>query len=95
LNDTLVRATFVMPMFSIPDSTYRLLETVASARNLLVNAYLAEIASGAGTPWTDSAHQLAALESFTEGMTAWTSQHVPPGHGVDDSRESIYQGRGE
>jgi hypothetical protein len=43
---------------------------------------------------SDSARQLAALESFAAGMQAWTSKHVPPGHVVDDSRESIYEGRG-
>jgi hypothetical protein len=43
----------------------------------------------------DAAIQLAALESFIAGMTDWVSKNVPPGHFVDDDRESIYQGRGE
>jgi len=38
---------------------------------------------------------MAALESFIAGMTDWVSKNVPPGHFVDDDRESIYQGRGE
>ena len=45
-------------------------------------------------PVADSARQLAALEAFAAGMTAWTSRHLPPGHIVDDSREKIYEGRG-
>jgi hypothetical protein len=43
---------------------------------------------------SDSARQLTALASFAQGMTAWTSAHLPAGHVVDDSRESIYEGRG-
>jgi hypothetical protein len=49
------------------------------------------VTSSAGS---DSARQLAALESFAAGMIEWTSKHVPPGHTVDDSRDSIYEGRG-
>lgn len=41
-----------------------------------------------------SARQLAALEVFTVGMNEWTSAHLPPGHETDDSRETIYKGRG-
>jgi hypothetical protein len=43
---------------------------------------------------SNSVRQLAALASFAQGMTAWTSAHLPAGHVVDDSRESIYEGRG-
>jgi hypothetical protein len=41
----------------------------------------------------DSARQLAALEAFADAMTKLT-EHLPPGHVVDDSRETIYEGRG-
>jgi len=41
----------------------------------------------------NSARQLAALESFADGMAKWT-RNLPPGHVVDDSREMIYEGRG-
>jgi hypothetical protein len=43
----------------------------------------------------DAGNQIAAIESFIAGMTDWVSKHVPPGHFVDDDRESIYRGRGE
>jgi hypothetical protein len=39
--------------------------------------------------------QLAAIESFIAGMTAWVSENVPPGHFADDDRARIYQDRGE
>lgn len=38
--------------------------------------------------------QLITIESFTAGMTEWTSKNLPPGHVVHDSRESIYEDRG-
>lgn len=41
----------------------------------------------------DSARRLTALEAFAAGMDRLT-QHLPPGHVVDDSREKIYEGRG-
>src|SRR5208282_5090867 len=47
------------------------------------------------TPPLVSARQLAALESFAAGMSAWTSRNLPPGHVVDDSRQTNYEGRGE
>ena len=43
----------------------------------------------------DLAQQLAALQSFSAGMSAWVSGHVPPGQFADDDRESIYEDRGE
>jgi hypothetical protein len=78
-----------MTTVTIADSTYKQLEAKAKARNLTVEAYLAAIAAQ-----EDSARQLAALESFAAGMSKWTST-LPPGHTVDDGRESIYEGRGE
>jgi hypothetical protein len=39
--------------------------------------------------------QLAALQSFSAGMIAWVSKHVPPGQFADDDRERIYEDRGE
>ena len=78
-----------MTTVTIADSTYRQLEAKAKARSLTVEAYLTAIAAE-----EDSARQLAALESFAAGMAKWTAT-LPPGHTVDDSRGSIYEGRGE
>jgi hypothetical protein len=33
--------------------------------------------------------------AWVEGMTHLATKNLPPGHFVDDSRESIYAGRGE
>jgi hypothetical protein len=79
----------------ISEATYRRLQAKAAARKLSVDAYLDEIASQGAEPAIDPAQQLAALEAFAAGMTEWTSKNLPPGHVVDDSRESIYRGRGE
>ena len=38
--------------------------------------------------------KLAAWEKFVSGMLEST-KNLPPGHHVDDSRESIYEGRDE
>jgi hypothetical protein len=43
----------------------------------------------------DAATQMQATEAFIAGMTEWVTKNVPPGHFVDDDRESIYRGRGE
>jgi hypothetical protein len=44
-------------------------------------------------PQTDSQRQLAALEAFAVGMDK-LRERLPPGHEIDDSRETIYEGRG-
>jgi hypothetical protein len=83
-----------MATVTIPDATYRRLQAIAAARRLSLDAYLAEVATDPAPAPSDAARQLAALESFSAGMTAWTSEHLPAGHVVDDGRETIYQGRG-
>lgn len=84
-----------MTTVTIEDSTYHKLRALAKARRLSLDALLNEIA-GANTPMeSDSIRQLAALESFSAGMKAWINGHLPPGHIADDSRESIYEDRGE
>lgn len=42
-----------------------------------------------------SRRQLAAIEAFAEAMSKATAGRLPPGHRVDDDRESIYGNRGE
>jgi hypothetical protein len=43
---------------------------------------------------TDSPNDMP-YEQWISEFRAWTSSHQPVGHFVDDSRESIYDGRGE
>ena len=84
-----------MATITIPDPTYRRLQAASAARGLSVDKYLEEVTAREAAPPSDSEKQLAALESFSDGMVAWTSKHLPPGHVVDDSRETICEGRGE
>jgi hypothetical protein len=79
---------------TIPDSTYERLQAKAAARKLSVGDFLGEIAAESAPIPADSARQLAALLSFSDGTSEWTSKHLPPGHVVDDSRAKIYEGRG-
>lgn len=46
------------------------------------------------SPAPRTSEQEAAWSEFLAGTAEW-SKHLPPGHIVDDSRESIYAGRGE
>ncbi len=39
--------------------------------------------------------RVAAWNQWVASMRKWGEQHLPAGHFVDDSRESIYDGRGE
>jgi hypothetical protein len=39
--------------------------------------------------------RLAAWDAWVADMRNWSATHLPPGHTLDDSRESIYEGRGE
>lgn len=90
-----------MTMLNIKREIYERLARKAAAKNTtvekLVEPVLDEFAETGPSEEieSNSARQLAALESFIAGMTAWTGKHLPPGHVVDDSRESIYEGRGE
>ena len=39
--------------------------------------------------------RVAAWDAFVAGMRGWGERNLPAGHVVDDSRERIYEGRGE
>jgi len=63
---------------------------VAGVASDLIEKAVAEPAVAA-----DLAQRITAWESWVAGMRKWGREHFPPGHAVDDSRESIYEGRGE
>ncbi len=46
------------------------------------------------TEATTESSRLSVEQRIAEWM-AWAESHAPLGHDVDDSRESIYEGRGE
>ena len=83
-----------MATLTISDSTLKRLKAGAYARHMPLDAYLEAVAGQDAELSADSARHLAALESFAAGMTAWSTAHLPPGHQTDDSRETIYEGRG-
>jgi hypothetical protein len=42
-----------------------------------------------------AAQRVAAWDRWVATMREWGQNHLPAGHVVDDSRDSIYEGRGE
>ena len=60
------------------------------AAQLLEQAVAGLSAKATGT----SQDALSAWLAFAESMKEW-GKTLPPGHVIDDSRESIYAGRGE
>jgi len=82
-----------MSIIEIPDQTLSRLRKNAEARQMTLADYLKSIAEQ--FPATaDAKRQLASIKAFATLMGAWTDQHVPACHTVDDSRESIYGDRG-
>lgn len=53
------------------------------------------IASRSGNGGSDSIpNRVAMWDAWVAKMREWGAKNLPPGHKVDDSRESIYEGRG-
>jgi hypothetical protein len=84
----------------LPDQLAELLSRRAKEQGLTLLEFLEKKANE--LPDTDrNGHaakpddRAAALNSFIRSMQEWGTKHIPPGHVVDDSRESIYEGRGE
>jgi len=84
-----------MASISIPDPLLERIKANAAARQLSLDAYLNDVVARDATTRTNGAAQLAAWNAFVSGMTQWSRAHLPPGYVADDSRESIYEGRGE
>lgn len=60
----------------------------------LVAEALAHEKRNGDTPAARASEQEAAWNEFVTNMAEW-SRSLPPGHRIDDGRESIYAGRGE
>lgn len=88
-----------MPHLSISDEVFERLTRRAAALQMsledLVNAALERLAEGPSP--AQAAHGDEWQRRFQEWMTEVASRagRYPPGFVVDDSRESIYEGRGE
>jgi hypothetical protein len=60
----------------------------------LVGEALAQESKNGDSPAERESEQQVAWKEFVASMSEW-SKNLRPGHRVDDSRESIYAGRGE
>jgi hypothetical protein len=85
-----------------PKAEARLKER-AAASGQDASRYVAELVEHALSDTTDymtdqgarpDAERLANWDAFVAGMREW-GRTLPAGHSVDDSRDSIYAGRGE
>lgn len=87
-----------MSMLNIKPETYERLARKAAERNTtvekLVEPVLEQLA-GTETSALNTAQRVAAWEAWVSEMRAWGAANLPAGHLVDDSRETIYDGRGE
>jgi hypothetical protein len=61
------------------------------ASDLIEQAVTGSPSNGKGP---SHAQRLAAWDAWVLEMRDWSSHNLPPDHHVDDSRESIYEGRG-
>lgn len=83
----------------LPESVADLLSQRAKAGGLSLPEFviwlLEQTSQNGANGHSRSADQKLAFDQFMKSMREWGEQHIPPGHFVDDSRESIYEGRGE
>jgi len=69
----------------------------AVAKGVDITGYASELLERAvsqASPTTSGKGSLEAWDNFVASMRDW-GKKLPAGHFVDDSRESIYEGRGE
>lgn len=64
---------------------------VATVASDLIEQAVATPNPAASTP----SQRVAAWDQWVAHMREWGEENLPAGHFVDDSRESIYDGRGE
>lgn len=83
----------------IPPETEARLQDQAAAMgtdpaSFVLQALEEKLAGANGGAAATPAARQQAWERFVAGMTEWT-QTLPTGRRLDDSREAIYEGRGE
>ena len=81
-----------MVSIEVEEETARKLEDLAKARNMTVPGYLKVVAD---RPNPDKSPDELSDEEWSALWQDWVTSHKPPAHPVDDSRASIYEGRGE
>ncbi len=90
-----------MPTISVPAETYAGLAKLAAERGTTVEAVALPLLTPPPPPGDDDllppeeiARRLKGLEELTR-LAERHAARLPPGHEVDCSRESIYEGCGE
>jgi hypothetical protein len=77
-----------------PETEAKLLERAKTSGKDIEHIILEAVEEKLGTSGTNGDHQRAEriqrLRKFLEDAAAWGRANLPPGHFVDDSRESIY-----
>lgn len=79
---------------NLPAETEQKLREAAARRGETLEAYLASMAASCAVDVGGPPSEQTAEEWVAE-FRAWAASHAPVTHFVDDSRESIYEGRGE
>ena len=86
---------------TLPDDTYHQLAQLAATRQLAIDQLISELVERAGQPAAPAAPAVLSgdawvrqLEAITQGILARAGRY-PAGFTLDDSRDTMYQGRGE
>lgn len=79
---------------NLPSEAEQKLRAAAGRRGQTLEAYLEWLAIQSAGSGACPAAERTPEERAAE-FRAWAASHVPVTHFVDDSRESIYEGRGE
>jgi len=79
----------------LPPHIEELLKSKAAQAGLDVEAFVLETISERLEPKTDGNLSSISAEQFSEWIANWSKQFPVLDHQIDDSRESIYAGRGE
>jgi hypothetical protein len=92
--ETRMTLTLALP----PDVESKLLRHAAATGKdpaAFVQETLEEKLASFSEPRLTAAQRAAAWDGWVEHMRSWADNNLPRRHRVDDSRESIYEGRGE
>lgn len=83
----------------LPPETEKVLREQASSAGQTPEGYLGQLAQQwlgtNGTPAAKPPAQKMSTDEWVAAWRSWAASHKPVHHFVDDSRESIYEGRGE
>lgn len=77
---------------NLPAETVPRLREAAARRGETLEAYLGSVAACYAVD-VGGAVRAQAAEEWVAEFRAWAASHAPVTHFVDDSRESIYEGR--